>query len=116
MLDHGLQRREAAVVVEAPLRPGEQAPERRGPVRLVRPRSAWNESMPISSGGCRVHPGSVNIGGTWQLAHWALPLNIAWPRSPQRARSPRGRRRHRNRDLIDVQIGQLGGDEIRVAR
>ena len=25
---------------------------------------AWNESMPISAGVCRFHPGSVNRGGT----------------------------------------------------
>ena len=31
--------------------------------------------MPISAGVCRFQPGSVNSGGTWQVAHSALPRN-----------------------------------------
>jgi len=44
-------------------------------------RSAWNESMPNSAGVCRLCPGSVNSGGTWQVAHCPLSLNTAFPRS-----------------------------------
>ena len=44
-------------------------------------RIAWKSSMPISSAVCRFQPGSVKIGGTWQVAHLALSLNRASPRS-----------------------------------
>src|SRR5437763_803679 len=37
--------------------------------------------MPISCAVCRFHPGSVNSGGTWQLAHRALPLKTPTPPS-----------------------------------
>ena len=37
-------------------------------------------SMPISPGVCMFHPGSVNIGGTWQVAHCAFSLNRSPPR------------------------------------
>jgi hypothetical protein len=36
--------------------------------------------MPISFGVCKFQPGSVKIGGTWQLAHLALVLKIVYPR------------------------------------
>jgi hypothetical protein len=44
-------------------------------------RSAWNESMPISPGACRLFPGSVKSGGTWQVAHFDGPLKTILPRS-----------------------------------
>ncbi len=44
-------------------------------------RSAWNASIPISLGACRFCPGSVNRGGTWQVAHFAAPLKTVLPRS-----------------------------------
>ena len=37
--------------------------------------------MPISAAVCMFQPGSVNSGGTWQVAHFALPLNSASPRA-----------------------------------
>ena len=37
--------------------------------------------MPISAGVCIFQPGSVKIGGTWQLAQLAFPLKIALPRA-----------------------------------
>jgi len=44
-------------------------------------RSAWNESMPNSAGVCRLCPGSVKSGGTWQVAHFPLSLKTSFPRS-----------------------------------
>ena len=44
-------------------------------------RSAWKESTPISEGACKLFPGSVNKGGTWQVAHFAVPLKSALPLS-----------------------------------
>ena len=43
--------------------------------------------MPISSALCRLKPGSVYSGGTWQVAQRALPsaANNALPRSAARA-------------------------------
>ena len=37
--------------------------------------------MPISEARCRLWPGSVKIGGTWQLAQLAAPLKTSFPRS-----------------------------------
>ena len=37
--------------------------------------------MPISSGVWRFQPGSVKIGGVWQVAHAALPANSVSPRT-----------------------------------
>lgn len=44
-------------------------------------RSAWNASIPISLGACKLCPGSVNSGGTWQVAHFPGPSKTAFPRS-----------------------------------
>ena len=35
--------------------------------------------MPISSAACMFQPGSVKVGGTWQVAHWALFSNTTLP-------------------------------------
>jgi hypothetical protein len=54
-----------------------------GAVRYLRvgERSAWNESTSISAGVCRLCPGSVKSGATWQLAHCAFSLKSVFPRA-----------------------------------
>src|SRR5206468_8998608 len=44
-------------------------------------RSAWKESIPSSAGECRLCPGSVYSGGTWQVAHLPGPSKTSLPRS-----------------------------------
>src|SRR4029079_969732 len=44
-------------------------------------RSASKLSMPIALPGCRLVPGSANVGGTGQVETSAAPLNNALPRT-----------------------------------
>ena len=37
--------------------------------------------MPISSPRCMLNPGSVKVGGTWQVEHAAGPMNSFLPRA-----------------------------------
>ena len=43
-------------------------------------RLAWKSSVHVSAGACMLKPGSVNVGGTWQVAQVPLPAKIAFPR------------------------------------
>ena len=61
-------------------------------------------------------PGSVNSGGTWQLAQPALPLKtrLRAPRPPRRSCLPAAAGAGMA-ELVEMQGGELGGDEIRLA-
>jgi hypothetical protein len=77
VIDDVDQRCETPVMVETalllPIIPA------RGVVRYLSSgeRFAWKSSIPISSGVCMFHPGSVYNGGTWHVAHCAFPANNA---------------------------------------
>jgi|SRR5579864_5199127 len=81
MLDHIRQSREAAIMIEATFLMAPKTRKGSGPVHCVGDRSACHESTPISLGACRLFPGSVKSGGTWQLAQFVLPSKIAFPRT-----------------------------------
>src|SRR5688572_32073753 len=67
--------------------------------------------MPISSGVCRLRPGSVKSGGTWQVAHLALPSKTALPAcAAARSKLPAGAAGVGKE--IKVQGGELRGDAI----
>ena len=109
MVDHRVQVGEAAVVVEAALGADEQA-ARAASCGSDRPgeRLAWKSSMPISAAVCIGQPGSVKSGGTWQVAHCALPLEhrLAALRR-RRVEGVRRRLRRGDGQLVEVQRREL---------
>ena len=81
VFDNVEERRETAVVVKATFQVSEQAAQRGRAISPVGDRSAWEASIPISSGLCRFQPGSVNKGDVWQVEHFALFSKSVLPRS-----------------------------------
>ncbi len=74
------QSREASVVEKTSLGVREETLEGCRAVPTVGPTIRLEVVDPISAGVCRFHPGSVKIGGTWHVAHFALPLKTSIPR------------------------------------
>ena len=56
-------------MIETTFEVGPQAPEWSCAIAFVATRLAWKSSMPSSRGVWTFQPGSVYVGGTWQLAH-----------------------------------------------
>ena len=106
VLHHVRERREPAVVVEAALRAWSNSPrERRRPVALVRrPLRLEVVDADLVRRVCMFQPGSVNSGGTWQLAQSRLAVEQRLPALGRGGvEAPRRRLRGREGELVELQ-------------
>lgn len=95
---------------------GKQFSDRCNSIARSGAQSAWKLSIQISLGVCRFQPGSVHSGSTWQLLHFAFPLNKSSRRAAASgSKLPHGRLRRRDCQLIKQQCLNLPRDLILVA-
>ena len=77
-------------------------------------RLAWKSSIPISSPVCIGQPGSENSGGTWHRAQRGLAVEHGLAALAAAASYESfGRLRGGDRQLVEVQRRELGGDQVR---
>src|SRR5712692_255550 len=115
VVDHGIQRREATVVVEAALLAGEQTPQRGRPVVPVgRPVGLESVDPDLRAGvhvpaGLGVERRNVALGAVGLAGEQLLPA-----RRRVLVEAVLRRPRSLEAELVSVQRSQLGGDQVRV--